>query len=122
MSQLKVGDIITLPAADVSIAAYHIATVDANGRADFPATTTTNVIGVTNNNASATGEAVGIILSGTAKVKLGATVTAGDIVGAITGGKGTGVVGTTTAAIIGIALESGVTNSVIEVTIQPRAL
>lgn len=122
MSQMKTGDVITLKANDVSIPAYRIAQVAATtGYADLPATITSNLLGITQNNASATGEAVGITINGTSKVTAGASITAGDPVGAQTGGTGKAVtVATTTTAGIGIALVSGSTNSVIEITVQPR--
>lgn len=129
MSQQKIGDIITLKAADLSVPAYRIVGVDANGKADIPNTTTTALLGVTNNDASATNQAVGVIISGTAKCKCGASVGAGEVVGCQTStGKCieiTDVAVTTTTAVpkaIGISLQAGSTNSVIEITVQPNNL
>jgi len=119
---MKVGDIITLPAADTSLTAYRIVEVTSAGYVEMIETITTAIIGVTNNNASATGQAVGVIINGTAKVICNASIPAGSIIGAASASNGKATVGTTTSAILGVALESGSTNSIIEITVQPRVL
>ena len=125
MSQQKVGDIITLPAASGSVPAYHILTVDSNGRCATWNTNTSTLLGGSQNNASSTGDAVGIALNGTTKIACGASVGAGVAVGAQTlTGKCVDIVdtsATTTTAlprVFGISLGAGSTNSVIEVAIQ----
>lgn len=123
MSQMKVGDIITLKANDVSVPAYRLVQLTTSGLADLPATITTALIGVTQNDGSATNQAIGVMINGTAKVTCAASITAADPVGAQTGGTGKAVTAaTTTTAAIGVALASGSTNSVIEVTVQPRRI
>lgn len=119
MSQMKSGDIITLKAV-ASISAYSIVSVNTSGLALMTDTLTTNQIGVSQDLATTNG-AVGIAINGTSKVICGASVTAADRVGGQTAGAGKAVtVDTTTSASIGQALESGSTNSVIEIVIQPR--
>ena len=120
MSQMKTGDIITLKAT-ASISAYSIVGVDTTGLCSMPATNTVAILGVSQDLATTNG-ATGICINGTSKVTAGLSITAGDPIAAQTGGTGKAVVGTTTAATVGIALENGSTNSVIEVSIQPRRL
>ena len=120
MSQMKTGDVITLKAT-ASISAYSIVQVDTTAqKCSMPTTITSNVVGISQDLAVTNG-AVAICINGTSKVVAGASVTAGDPVGAQTAGTGKAVtVSTTTTAGIGIALQSGSTNSVIEVIVQPR--
>lgn len=120
MSQMKTGDIITLTAT-ASVSAYSIVGVDTTGYCSMPATNTVAILGVTQDLAT-TNAAVGICINGTSKVVAGMSITAGDPIAAQTGGTGRGAVATTTSAGLGIALESGSTNSVIEVSVQPRRL
>ena len=126
MSQQMVGDVITLPAASGSVPAFRIASVNSSGQCAIAVSTTSVQIGVTNNDASSTGEAVGIIINGTGKVACGASVAAGVVVGMQTDtGKVIDVLDTadtTTTAVpraIGVSLQAGSTNSIIEITIQP---
>lgn len=92
-------------------------------------TATAFILGVSANNGS-TGDSVPVVLGGTAKVYCAGSVAAGDLVGPntatanLTGGIGAVVslAGSFTTTIayrnLGVALETGSTNSVIEVAIH----
>lgn len=92
-------------------------------------TTTSFILGVAVNNAS-TGDSVNVVIGGTARVSCAASVSVGALVGPNTAtanlNQGIGSIvertGSFTSTILyknlGIALESGSTNSVIEVLIQ----
>ena len=120
MSQMKNGDVITLKAT-ASISAYSIVKQDTTAyKVSMPNTITTNLLGISQDLATTNG-AVAICINGTSKVICGESITAGDPIGAQTGGTGKAVVvATSTTARIGQALEAGSTNSVIEIVIQPR--
>ena len=127
MSQEVQGNIKTFKAADISVPAYRIVTLSAAQTVDIPNTLTSVLIGITANDGSATNDAIGVVLNGTAKCACGASVDAGAILTVQTStGKciaGTQLLNTTTTAVprtIGIALDAGSTNSVIEVAIIPN--
>lgn len=120
------GIIISMKAYDVSIPAYRIMGVAAAKTVDIPNTTSSALIGVSTIDASATNQAVGVVISGSARCACGASVSVGATVGCQTStGKCieiTSLLNTTTTVIprsIGVALQTGSTNSVIEITVQP---
>jgi len=117
--------------ANQSITAYTVVTRAATSTYSVAPwnTATAMVIGVAQNNGS-TGDAIEVAIAGTSKVYCAASVSAGSIVGPntatanLTGGIGSIVerVGSFTSTIaykqIGVALEAGSTNSIIEVLIH----
>lgn len=124
MAQENNGKVITLKAADGSVAAYRVVGVSGENQVDVWQTATSLMLGIALNDASATNDAVAVALDGTARACCGASVSAGAILTAQTD---TGKVieatitdNTTTSTVprtIGVALQSGDTNSVIEVAI-----
>jgi len=127
MSQYRDIPDITLKANSGSSPAYRVVTVSGANTADIWKTATSLILGVSMEDASATGEAWKIRIAGTAKVACGASVSAGALVTPMTGtGKiteATKTYNTTTTVVprsLGIALEAGSTNSVIEVLIMPN--
>lgn len=126
MSQHMNQPAITLKAADESVPANRILTLSAGQTVDIPNTTTAMIIGVSCNDISATGQAVGVARNGTAKIQCGASVSAGALLTYQTStGKcieaSANINATTTTAIektIGIAMEAGDTNSLIEVALD----
>lgn len=124
------GDVKSFAAGD-SLSAYRVVTFDSQSNTGIhivPWVTDTQVIiGVTLGPASFTGEAVDVLLAApTAKVMCNLSVSAGTIVGPATDGAGRvveranpGTVTTFMVPTLGIALEAGDTNSVIEVLLQP---
>lgn len=127
MAQEVNGTIKSFKAASGSVPAYRIAVVTGINTVGVTFTSTSVLVGITANDASATGQAVGVVLNGTAKCMCGASVSAGAILTAQTDtGKcieATAVLNTTTTVIprtIGVALQKGSTNSIIEVAIIPN--
>lgn len=120
------GDVKSFQAGD-TLAAFRVVTFGGASTTgifvDPWATSTSQVFGVTLGGASATGEAVDILLaSPTAKVSCFASVSSGALVGPATAGAGQIVeranpltVTTRLVNVLGISLEAGDTNSVIEV-------
>lgn len=120
----------TFKALNASIPAYRIVAVGAGKDVvDLAKTSTAMLVGVSANNISATGQAVSVILNGTARCQCGASVSAGALLSFQTD---TGMCiealaaaynHTTTTIIprtIGVALQAGSTNSVIEILVQPN--
>lgn len=127
MSQENQGTIISCKANDASITAYKIVTVAGENIVKMWDTTTANILGVTTMDAVATYSAIGVVINGTARVTCGASVGVGTVVAPQTAtGKcieATVLLNTTTTVIprtLGIALENGSTNSVIEVALMPN--
>lgn len=122
------GPNITLQAASGSSPAYRVvAPGTTSSQAQVWVTATTLMIGISQKDASATGEAWNVRIYGTSKATCGASVSSGSILTAQTDtGKviaGTKTYDTGTTAIprtIGVALEKGDTNSVIQVLIMPN--
>jgi hypothetical protein len=125
MAKYQDGPDITLKAASGSCPAYRVvAPGTSSAHAQVWVTATTLMLGVSMEDASATSDAWKIRIAGTAKAQCGASVSTGSILTAQTD---TGKViqatitdNTTTSTvprIIGVALESGSTNSVIEIQI-----
>lgn len=91
-------------------------------------TQTAHVIGITLGGASVTGEAIEVLLAGpTAKVTCNASVSAGALIAVATDAAGRVIesanpatVTTRLVPIIGISLEAGDTNSVIEILLNPE--
>jgi hypothetical protein len=127
MSQENNGVIISCKAADASVTAYKIVAVSGKNTVDLWDTVTSAILGVTTIDAIAAGSAVGVIIGGTARVMCGASVGVGAVVTAQTGtGKcieAVTTLNTTTTVIpktLGIALQNGSTNAVIEVSVMPN--
>lgn len=125
MTVYRDGNDISLKANGASCPAYRFATVDGSNQAGIHKTSTSKIIGVTQEDASATGEALLVRLYGTTKITYGASVAAGDLVGPQTAtGKAitaTDSYATGTTAVPrtgGIALISGSTNAVGEISIN----
>lgn len=113
--------------ASATIPAYVVVKGDTVGKVKVWDTTAAFVIGVSADYSN-TDQVAPIVIGGTAKVRCAASVAAYTTVGPSTvttnvtpGSIITTVFGTTTAnlIILGIALENGSTNSVIEVLLQP---
>jgi len=123
MSQFS-NQVVKTFAANQSVTAYTIVSRAATSTmAVLPWNTTTSlVLGIARDNAS-TGDALEVVIGGTAKVICSASVSAGSLVGPTTATAGyaaaiTGFFTTSAYKYIGIALEAGSTNSVIEVALQ----
>lgn len=87
-------------------------------------TSTLNIVGVTLDNAS-TGDSIPVAIGGTAKVICNASIAAGSLVAPLTAtGFGVALAATFTSTAlykhVGVALNNGSTNSVIEVLINPN--
>lgn len=129
MAQDVIGTIISLKAADTSICAWRVACISAKNTCDIWQTSTSKILGLTINDASNTGDAVGIIISGVGRAVCGASVSVGAVVCPATDtGKVIEIVvdaytmSTTSvySKSVGIALQSGSTNSVISVLVMPN--
>lgn len=127
MAQEVNGTIKSFKAASGSVPAYRIAVLTAANTVGVTFTATSVLVGITTNDASATGVAVGVVVDGTAKCSCGASVSAGAVLtGQTDTGKcieATALLNTTTTVIprtIGVALGKGSTNSVIEVLVIPN--
>lgn len=120
-------------AAGDTLTAFRVVTFGGNSttgiHVDPWATDTQAILGVTLDDASATGNSVPILLAApTMRVSCFASVSAGAIVGPATAGAGQIVeranpatVTTAMVPTLGIALEAGSTNSVIEILLQPES-
>lgn len=127
MSKFQDGPDINLKANSASSPAYRVVGVATTG--DFYAgiciTATSHILGISQEDASSTGEAWKVRKYGTSKAACGASVSAGSI---LTFQTDTGKVilatitdNTTTSTVpktVGIALQAGSTNSVIEISIE----
>lgn len=125
-SASRYGDVKSFAAGD-TLGAFRVVTFGGASTTgifvDPWATSTGFVLGITIGPASFTGEAVPVLLMGpTAKASCFASVSSGALVGPATGGAGQimeranpNTVTTQLLPILGIALEAGDTNSVIEV-------
>ena len=85
------------------------------------AAATDNVVGVFQHATTAAGEEVRVMLSGVSRVKIGGTVTRGDLIGSDASGQGVTVAPAagTNNRIVGVALASGVSGDIIPVLIAP---
>jgi len=132
MSQFS-NQIVKSFMANQSIGAYVVVSRAATSTMSvLPWNTTTSFVLGVSLNAASTGEAVNVVIGGTAKVACAASVSVGAIVGpnTVTSNLNAGpgciverAASFTSTALyknIGIALEAGSTNSVIEVLIQPN--
>lgn len=118
------GQRISMFAADGSVSAYQILTVSGANQVDTWQTNSALILGVAENNASVTNDAISVVINGVAKVRCGASVSAGGI---LTGQTETGkcvaatITDNTTTSVVpkilGIALEAGSTNAVIAVAL-----
>lgn len=129
MAQDVLGTAISLKAADGSICAWRVATISAKNTVDLHQTTTSKIIGLTINDASNAGDAVGIIVSGIGRAVCNASVSVGAVVCPVAD---TGKIAEITvdaytmsttsvyAKSVGVALQSGSTNSVISVLVMPN--
>lgn len=124
MSQKRAQTVISMKAA-ATLAAYTVVGISAANTVALRDTSTSMIFGVTTDDSmDGTGSSVAVCIAGTAKVLCGASVSAGSVVTVQTA---TGyaieaaAVNTTTSAIpklLGIALQAGSTNAVIEVALQ----
>lgn len=121
MSQQVPGGLVKSFQAAATLSANRIVALSAANQVGLWNTTTAMIIGVTLEDSRQTGQAIAVALGGTVKVLCNASVSAGAIVGPDTN---TGAIieranaATNTAKTLGIALEAGSTNSVIEVALQ----
>lgn len=125
MSVFRDGNDITLKANGASCPAYRFTTVSGANEGGIHKTSTSKIIGVSQEDASSTGEAWRIRLYGTTKITYGASVAAGDLVCPQTAtGKAitaTDNYNTGTTAVPrtgGIALKSGSTNATGEIALN----
>lgn len=124
MSQFTPGVKVSIEASD-TIPAFAVVALGATRLVAAWVTSTSHILGVSEALADS-GAACSVIVSGTAKVKCNASVPAGSLVAPVTDAAGA-IKAVTTASLtttayprtLGIALESGSTNSVIEVLLQP---
>lgn len=126
MSVSRVGPDITLKAADGSVTAYRVVTVSGVNQVDVWQTATSLTLGVAQDDASATNDAVGVRIYGTSKATCGESISSGSLLTVQTDtGKilnGTKTYNTGTTAIprtVGISLQAGSTNAVIEIVLFP---
>jgi len=112
--------------AGASIPSYAVVGMQTDSTVITWAATATMLIGVSRDVAS-TGGAVSIVIGGTARVLCNASISAGAIVGPTNTNTGAivergGTNSSTQDAVktLGIALENGSTNAVIEVLLQPQ--
>jgi hypothetical protein len=123
MSQYTPGVKVSLEADD-TLAAFIVVGQGARAHTvNAWQTSSSHVLGVTEALADS-GAAASIIVSGTAKVTCNASIPAFSLVGPVTGSAGliaaiTVNTATTFPKLLGIALENGSTNGVIEVLLQP---
>lgn len=127
MAKYQDGPDITLKAASGSCPAYRVvAPGTTSAYAQVWVTATTLMIGISQKDASATGEAWNIRVYGTSKAVCGASVSSGSILtaqtdtGKVIQGVKLMATGASQARVIGVALEKGDTNSVIEILIAPN--
>lgn len=123
MSQYTPGVKVSIEASD-TIPAYRVVALGATRVVGLWQTNSSFLVGVSESLADS-GAACSIIVSGTAKVSCLSSVAAGSLVGPSTDGSGqiaarTVNTATTFPQILGVALESGSTNSVIEVLLSPE--
>ena len=125
MSQHTPGKTRSFKSGAGSLSSARVVGLSAANTVTYWATSTSMIVGVTYDEAQQSDAAISVILDGTAKVTCFASVSAGAIVGPATDGSGkvrerTNPATTTTAfeKTIGMALEAGSTDSVIEVALQ----
>lgn len=124
MSQQTPGKVRSFQAG-ATLSAARVVGLSAANTVTYWATSTSMIMGVTYEDSKQTDDAISVILDGTAKVSCFASVSVGAIVGPATAGSGQirerANPATTTTAFektIGVALQSGSTDSVIEVALQ----
>lgn len=123
MSQQLRGKVKSFTAGE-TLTAGLVAYLSAANTVALWITSTASIVGVVEDDAAATNSAVGLTLDGTAKVVCGASVSAGAVVGPMTASakvvERANPATTTTAfqKTLGIALEAGSTDAVIEVALQ----
>lgn len=112
--------------ANETIPAYAIVHLLTDSTIEVWDTVTSKVIGVSR-DLTQPGAAAAVVIGGTARVLCNASISAGAIVGPTNTNTGSiverGATNTSTsdfARILGIALENGSTNAVVEVLIQPQ--
>lgn len=127
MSQVRGQTLVSLKSA-ATLSAYRVVRVSAANTVNYHDTTTSLIFGVTTQAAVQTNGAVSICIGGSAKVGCAASVSAGSLVTAQSAtasglimevGASEALTSTTVIPkVLGIALQSGSTNSVIEVALQ----
>lgn len=125
MSQVS-NQLIKSFAVNSSVPAFTIVAIQATSTSQVTNvwTSTLNIVGVALDNASA-GDSVPVAIGGTARVICNVSISAGDLVAPVTStGFGVGLAATFTSTALfkhlGVALDNGSTNSVIEVLINPN--
>lgn len=118
MSQFVNGHTKTLVAGeDLSAKINYIGQLDASGNLEVAEGATDLIVGVIVSNDGGSGASAVYQFSGTAKVKIGGSVSIGDFI--TTDSSGLGVATTTDGNIvIGRALEAGSANDIIEVQLS----
>lgn len=124
MSQHTPGKVRSYKAG-ATLSTARVVGLSAANTVTYWATSTSMIQGVTYEDSKQSDDAIAIILDGTARVTCFASVSAGAIVGPATDGSGrvrerANPLTTTTAfeKTLGVALEAGSTDSVIEVALQ----
>jgi len=125
MSQVRGQNIVSFK-GNATMTAYVIVKPTAKNTVGICDTSTAYIVGVTADTSYESGASVPVVIGGTAKVLCGASVSAGAVVMAQTttgyAVEATAMLNNTASSVVpktlGIALEAGSTNSVIEVLIQ----
>lgn len=118
MSQASPNQILTFLSA-AAIGARRAVKLNTTAEQAVVATDATGrLLGLTYDSATAAGQEIGVVVSGTAKATAAGTIARGAAVTATTGGA---VIATTTAEdyILGYALQSAVSGDVFEVQLAP---
>lgn len=119
MSTMDNAKCVTFEAgADLSTKQYYFVSVSADGQID-PTGDGAYAVGVLQNKPAAAGRAATVAIAGKVKVECGGTVTRGGPVASDANGKA--VDAATGDVILGEALETGASGSVIAILFHPRA-
>ena len=111
------GKISLVSNADLSSSQYLVAEIVSGSEADAATASTDDIIGVIYDGGDASGDNVSVAISGVAKVKAGGTISEGDQVTADSASKAVATT-TTSARILGTALDSAVTGDIFTVLIN----
>lgn len=127
MSQKRGTNEVNFRNSGATIPAYRIVKPNGAGSVALHDTATALIIGVSQEQSGDSGTSVWVAINGTAKGQCGASVSSGALLTALTATgaivEATHVLNTTTTVIpysLGISLEAGSTNAVIEVTVAPN--
>lgn len=104
-----------------TLAAKRIVKISAAHTVDYASLTSDLAFGITTNGVTETNQAIPVAIAGIAKVELANSINAGSLVAPAALGLAALHVDTTAGSyVVGKALETGVTGSVIQVLIQPH--